>query len=134
MRSFAGTTTATFEFPDKQPCPGNAFIGSVSGKIMRPHLPTWTFNAPRICVSAIGHQAQIAGRAMLIAPDRADVYAGLTAFWADVEGDVTASIYFHVHGGTAEFAHATGLISANPGTLDILTGRFEAPTTGSIKT
>jgi hypothetical protein len=133
VRDFAGTASATFTFNGPS-CPGNAQIGSVSGSLARPHRPTWTFSAPRICVASIGHQGQFSGKATLAAPHRGVVYARVRGGWEDIEGVVTATIFFTIHGGTGQFVHATGSIIATPGSLDFSTGNFAAPMTGTITT
>jgi hypothetical protein len=134
VRDFTGTATATFKFYDGPRCPGNAYIGSVSGSLARPDRPTWTFSAPRICVASIGHQGRFSGKATLAAPHRGVIHSRLGGDWDSIEGVVTATISFEIHDGTGQFAHATGSIVATPGSLDFSTGNFIAPMSGAITT
>jgi hypothetical protein len=132
VRDFSGTATATFTFNAGPSCPGNAQIGSVSGSLARRHRPTWTFTAPRICVSSIGHQGLFSGKARITARQHEVIYARVSGNWESIEGVATATISFAIQGGTGRFVHATGSIIATPGSLDFSTGNFIAPMSGTV--
>ena len=132
VRDFAGTASATFTFGSGPTCSGNGQIGSVSGMLARANRPTWKLTVAKLCVDAIGHQARFFGEARITTARHQVLYATLTGAWQAV-GTVTATFAIDVHGGTGEFTHATGSISAS-GSLDFSTGRFTGSMTGAIAT
>ena len=133
-RDFTGTVTASFNFHIGPSCPGNAHIESVSGTLIRPQRPKWSFKVPALCVSALGHEAEFSGRATIIPPGGGVIHARLTGLWQQVEGTTTAQIWFRISGGTDQFVHATGTVTSGWGNLDLDTGKFTAPMTGTVTT
>ena len=132
VRDFAGTASATFTFGSGPTCAGNGQIGSLSGMLARANRPTWSLTVAKLCVDAIGHQASFSGEASITTARHQVLYATLTGAWQAV-GTATSTFSMDVHGGTGEFAHATGSISAS-GSLDFSTGRFTGSMTGAIAT
>src|SRR4051794_37962693 len=98
QRSFTGRLTANFNFHVGPSCPGNAHIESLSGTLIRPRQPKWSFTVPKLCVSALGHEAQFSGRATITSPSGAVIYARLNGTWEDIEGTTSAQIGFHING------------------------------------
>ena len=132
VRDFAGTSTAAFKLFTGPRCPGNGLISSFAGQLARATRPTWTFDVPNLCVASIGHQASFSGEATIVTA-RYQIHGSLTGTWQSLNG-VPATIFtIAIHGGTGEFAHATGVISVS-GSFDFSTGNFSGAMTGTVTT